>query len=72
MRWKLAETDVLESDMRYKVLRCTAWGKPTGRYIAFLPRVNDRPAVLGGFNSADEAKRACLNHFNNRDEAVAA
>lgn len=62
MRWRKVKEDLIESDVKYKILKCTSHGVPTGRYIAFLPRVGDRPAVLGGFDSSVEAKRKCEQH----------
>ena len=62
MRWKKLAADLIESDLKYKILMCTSHGTPTGRYLAFLPRINGRPAVLGGFNNSKEAKDACEAH----------
>lgn len=68
MRWKVAEhqgskvSDLIVSDLNYKILRCTRHGVPTGRYLAFLPRVGERPQLLGGFDSSDSAKKKCEEH----------
>lgn len=70
MKWHRGKTDkgsevfdLLESDLQYKILKCTCHGVPTGRYIAFIPRDGARPFVLGGFGSSQEAKVACEDHL---------
>ena len=77
MRWhayKLkdgrAAQNTIASSEGYAVLRCTANSVPTGRFISFLVRLDSR-LVLGGYDSADEAKAACEHHHAQRVEAAA-
>ena len=59
MKWKTIGENTIESDSGYKILRCTANGVPTGRFIAFIERYR----VLGGYDNSDEAKQACQQHL---------
>jgi len=61
----------LASDVGYCVLRCTANGTPTGRFLAFRGRVG-KPEfeVLGGYDTADEAKAACDFHHAQRSQVA--
>jgi hypothetical protein len=68
MRWQahklgpVLAPDTIVSDVGYAVLRCTANDIPTGRFIAFRVLV-DKRIVLGGYDSADEARQACETHY---------
>lgn len=79
MKWRRLGDHTAESDAGYCVLRCTANGKPTGRFIAFRGKTrkgtsygasNAFPVVLGGFDSADAAKQACESDLNSKREAA--
>ena len=58
------------SEFGYAILRCTVWGTPTGRYLAFRG-LSGRPdfAVLRGCNSAEEAKAICEADYSLRNGA---
>ena len=78
MRWqadKLSHDGIsfrtIRSDSGYAVLQCSANGVATGRYVAFKVNV-DRREVLGGYDSAEEAKLACEHHNAKRMEEAAA
>jgi hypothetical protein len=65
MRWKTIHSNAIESDAGYVILRCTSYGKPTGRYITMLGRTtrDSMPVVLDGHDSAEAAKEACEVHY---------
>jgi hypothetical protein len=75
MRWQAHPNDegvvvhTLRSDSGYAILRCTADGIPTGRFVAFKVHL-DRREVLGGYDSSEEAKSACEHHAARRMEAA--
>ncbi len=78
MRWHKEERShdgvavrTIRSDAGYAVLQCTANKMATGRYVAFKVNV-DRREVLGGYDSAEEAKLACEHHNAKRMEEAAA
>lgn len=73
MIWKKLHDHAIESEHGYVILRATANGKPTGRYITMLGRTANGkvPAVLGGHDSAEEAKAHCEDHFASTRAAVA-
>ena len=52
----------LVSERGYRLLRCTENGRPNGRFIAFYMAPHEVRIVLGGFDSAEDAKRACEAH----------
>lgn len=66
MRWKAISPDTIESDRGYRVLRCRANGVPTGRFIAFRGKTSglESPVVLGGWDSADDARNSCEAHWS--------
>ncbi len=61
MKWRPLKDQehTIESDAGYFVLRCTANGIPTGRFIAFAGRY----AVLGGADSREAAQELCESHL---------
>lgn len=65
MKWRTVDENIAESNFGYRVLRCTADGKPTGRFIAFKGKTTDlrSPLVLGGYDSWEDARTACDAHF---------
>ena len=65
MIWKGLHAHAIESDAGYVILRCTSSGKPTGRFITMLGRTTKTkmPLVIGGHDSAEEAKAFCETHF---------
>lgn len=65
MKWRTVDENIAESNFGYRVLRCTADGKPTGRFIAFRGKTTDlrSPLVLGGYDSWEDARTACDAHF---------
>lgn len=73
MRWRQLHANAIESDAGYIVLRCTANGKPTGRYITLLGRTTKEhmPVVLDGHDSADDAKQYCEAHFQTKRASAA-
>ena len=59
------------SETGYTVLRCTTNGVATGRFIAFLVDGHGTRTVLGGYDSAEDAKAACCAHWAKRHEVAA-
>jgi len=68
VKWKTIGENTIESDSGYKILRCTAEGVPTGRFIAFIERYK----VLGGYDSREEAQTACTQHLYETQQALTA
>lgn len=70
MKWRLMkdQENTIESDSGYFVLRCTANGAPTGRFIAFAGRY----AVVGGADSREEAQQICEAHLYQTKQALTA
>jgi len=74
MRWKphkLADiaAHTIVSNEGYVVIRCTANGIPTGRFVAFRVLLEKR-VVLGGYDTAEDAKQACEAHRSQVTEAA--
>lgn len=61
MKWRALNDDTIESNFGYRILRCTADGKPTGRFVAFVVR-GEKKTVLGGYDSGEDARVACDAH----------
>lgn len=68
MKWRNLGINTIESDAGYSILRCTANGEPTGRFIAFAGRY----APIGGYNSREEAQAACEIHLYQTRQALSA
>lgn len=68
MKWRAVNENVIESDAGYTILRCTANGVPTGRYISFAGRYNP----IGGENSREEAQKLCEVHYYQTQQALTA
>lgn len=67
MKWRSIGINTIESDAGYSILRCTANGVPTGRFLAFAGRT----IVVGGYDSREEAQQACDRHLYQTQQAVA-
>lgn len=67
VKWREVTEHTISSDAGYSILRCTANGVPTGRFIAFIERYK----VLGGYDSREEAQQACQQHLYQTQQAVA-
>lgn len=61
MKWRPIGNHTYESDTGHTILRCTANGVPTGRFIAFRGRTTGEgmPEVLGGKDNLDDAIELC-------------
>jgi hypothetical protein len=68
MKWRTIGINTIESDAGYSILRCTADGVPTGRFIAFAGRY----APIGGYDSREEAQTQCELHFYQTRQALSA
>jgi hypothetical protein len=68
MKWRSIGINTIESDAGYSILRCTADGVPTGRFIAFAGRY----APIGGYDSREEAQQQCELHFYQTRQALSA
>lgn len=65
----VARHTVVSSEGGYGVLRCTENGRETGRFLAWRYR-GQGIEVLGGYDSADDAKTACDAHWAKVSEAA--
>ena len=70
MRWSAyrlknghAAEHTICSDAGYALLRLTANGRVTGRFIAFHVGISGARHVLGAYDSAEDAKAACEAHL---------
>lgn len=68
MKWRVTTVNTIESDAGYSILRCTADGVPTGRFITFAGRY----APIGGYDSREEAQAACEIHLYQTRQALSA
>lgn len=68
MKWRAISEHTISSDAGYSILRCTANGVPTGRFIGFIARYQ----VLGGYDSREEAQAACEAHYYQTRQALSA
>ena len=76
MRWrpyKLKDgsnaANTICSERGYAILRSTRDGKPDGRFLAFR-YVAYGIKVIGGYDSADDAKAACEHHAAKEEVAA--
>lgn len=65
MIWERLHDHAIKSKEGYVILRCTADGKPTGRFVSMLgiTTKTKMSQPLCGHDSADEAKAFCESHL---------